>query len=427
MQRRNWRSVAGRIVARVSEISKTSPGRGLRARRAVEQAVSSVLADGERLSSRAGSRVRGGAILAARAAFWPVYACWAALYLGVNAITRGNLDWLMRVRYRWVGWAGVAVAAAPDADFWHGHDLNGLVAAMRGHARNGAPVIYDSHEVLLESSTYVTRPRWTALVLRRIERRWVRRCAALVTVNDGVARELVRRYRPRRTVVVHNCPIAERTEVVVREPVDRLRAMTGIPAAAPIAIYHGLLVAHRGVEQLAEALLRPELKDVHGVLLGYGAMRDEYEALARTAQFEGRLHVVEAVSPYELVAILRTASVALMPIQASTLNHYLSTPNKLFEALAAGLPVVASDFPAMRAILLDPRYGPLGCVCNPNDVVAIASAIRSLLDLPQGEQRAMRSRARAAVRDRWNWQSESRRLVDLYRSVSTEFEGARAA
>src|SRR5664279_3615515 len=62
-----------------------------------------------------------------------------------------------------------------------------------------------------------------------------------------------------------------------------------------------------------------------------------------------------------------------MPIQDSTLNHRLSTPNKLFEALAAGVPIVASDLPELRRIVMEDPAGPLGVLCNPTHPVTIVA------------------------------------------------------
>ncbi len=82
---------------------------------------------------------------------------------------------------------------------------------------------------------------------------------------------------------------------------------------------------------------------------------------------------------------MASADVAVMPIQPSTLNHRLSTPNKLFEALAAGVPVVVSDFAEMREIVLGNPDGPLGAVCRPTDVSDVARAIREVVQLPADE------------------------------------------
>ncbi len=105
-----------------------------------------------------------------------------------------------------------------------------------------------------------------------------------------------------------------------------------------------------------------------------------------------------------------------MAIQPSTLNHRMSTPNKLFESLAAGTPVVASDFPEMRSIVLDDPRGALGAVCVPM-TRDVARAIGEIVGQADAERDALRARCLAAAHERWNWQAEADALLDLYRSL----------
>jgi glycosyltransferase involved in cell wall biosynthesis len=347
---------------------------------------------------------------------------WAILRAPFYAMARrrptgpggSTLDWLVRWRYVVLGWAEVAAEAAPAADVYHGHDLSGLEAAGRARQRHGGALVYDSHEIFLESGSNAARPGFLKAVLARSERRWTAEAAALVTVNESLAEDLGGTYRPRRTVVVHNCP--EAWDPPSPRP-DLIRAATGIPADAPIALYHGGFSAHRGLEELAGAILRPGLEGVHAVYLGYGSQRAMLERMVGDPVYGGRLHVLTAVPPDELLPWVASADVGVMPIQASTRNHRLSTPNKLFEGLAAGLPVVVSDFPEMHRIVLDDPSGPLGAVCRPDDVDDVARAIRSIVDLPADAEAALRERCLRAAHDRWNWATEVAGLVQLYADI----------
>ena len=107
-----------------------------------------------------------------------------------------------------------------------------------------------------------------------------------------------------------------------------------------------------------------------------------------------------------------------MPNQPRTLNERLSTPNKLFESIGAGLPVVSSDFPERRRIILDDPVGPLGAVCDPTDPAAIARAIRSILDLDANPETDLRRRCSEAARLRWNWETEARSLLEAYQRMA---------
>ena len=328
---------------------------------------------------------------------------------------RGLADWLLNWRFGALGWARDAGRAAPMGDVYHGHDLTGLAAAVAAADRSGGQVVYDSHEIFLESGTYATLPAWVRRWIGRLERRLAGRAVALVTVNPAIAAELERRLPVHRTVIVHNCPPRW-------TPPDQdrglLRGAAGVPADAPLLLYHGVFTSHRGLRQLALASLEPGLERAHVVYLGYGASRPEVDALAADPRFGGRVHVLDAVEPAVLVDWVTGADVVVIPGQPSTLNHLLSSPNKLFEALAAGVPVAIMDFPYVHQIVLDDPGGSLGTVCDPTDPASIARAVRAILELPAAERAAMRARCLRAAHEHWNWESEVARLVDLYDGLS---------
>ena len=100
-----------------------------------------------------------------------------------------------------------------------------------------------------------------------------------------------------------------------------------------------------------------------------------------------------------------------MPIQPSTLNHRLTTPNKLFEAMAAGVPVVASDLPGMAPIV---RETGCGVLCDPTDPASIAAAIRTILDAPADERAGYRERALAAAHATYSWEAQVEVLLAEY-------------
>ena len=134
--------------------------------------------------------------------------------------------------------------------------------------------------------------------------------------------------------------------------------------------------------------------------------------MAEEPRFGGRLHVLAAVPPDELLPWVASADVDVLPIQPSTLNHRLSTPNKLFESLAAGVPVVVSDFAEMHRIVLDDPAGPLGAVCDPSDVDAVAAAIAVASSSGRRRRRSeLRARCLTAAHERWNWETEVSRLA----------------
>lgn len=323
---------------------------------------------------------------------------------------RSRVRWLTGYARNLRGWGKDVVRAAGPVDVWHVHDLLGLVA-VAPQVRGDTRLVYDSHEIFIETGTAARLPSLARRVLAAYEGHLARRATALITVNEGYEQVLTRRLRPRRTLVVRNCPTRS-------EPVDRvaspLRSRIGIDPSAPLALYHGLMTEHRGVEELLAAMELPGMQEVHVALLGYGQRQAHYRELANDPRYGGRLHVVDAVPPNVLLEWVAGADVDVIALQNSSLNHWLCTPNKLWESIAAGVPVLVSDFPVMRRVALDWDSGPIGAVCDPDEPASIAHAIRSMLDAPSEERSTIRKRIAEAAQRRWNWETEASALMDLY-------------
>jgi glycosyltransferase involved in cell wall biosynthesis len=320
-------------------------------------------------------------------------------------------------RFLWAvrGWSLAARRVTPPADAYHGHDLSGLIAAWLAARRQpGSIVVYDSHELFLEAGAVASLPRLPRRVVGLLEGALARRAAAVVTVNPSIGAELVQRCRISQPVVVMNCAPRWHPEMTDPPVCDRFREVLPIPPGQPIVLYQGAFTPHRGIEPMVRALAEPELTGAAGVFLGYGPMRDWLLAEARRPAVAGRMHVLEAVPPDELLEWTASADVTGAPIERVNLNHWYSTPNKMFESMAAGVPFVSSDFPERGRIIRDSGAGVL---CDPGDIRSVAQAFASVLTLSATERLEFRRRCRRAALDRYNWETESTRLVELYGSL----------
>jgi len=311
-------------------------------------------------------------------------------------------DWGRRIEHE------LETGGLPPADIWHANDLETLPLALDLADRFGGRVVYDSHEIFLEAGGRARLGPVRRRLLRMAEARWAARAAAVVTVNDAVAAELVRRYRISIPVVVRNCPPAWTQPDGARSPL--LDALIGVvdDPSLPSVIAHGSFQVHRGYEELLAAA--EALQGVNLVFLGYGGQAATYQALAASPPWRGRLAVLPAVPPAELLRWVAGATIATCLIQPATLNHRLSTPNKLFEAIAAGVPVLAADLPAIASIV---RATGAGLLVDPTDVNAVRDGLRRLLgdDALRGRLAAA---ARAAAAGELNWEHEVAGLIGLY-------------
>lgn len=335
-------------------------------------------------------------------------------FLGLRLTARRSM-WAERMLRIWL-WYRASRQLGLDADVYHGHDLTAVVPAWAHARRQRVPLIYDSHEIYLESGPAVHASALTRWTLGRIERAAARRARAVLTVNPSVAKELASRLGVPEPTVVMNCP--PRWLPGASEPprFDHFRRTAGLPisAGSPIVLYQGGFTPHRGIEVIIKALGEPELNGAVAVFLGYGALREWLVEQAARPDLSGRVFVVDAVPPDALLEWTASADVTGAPIERSTLNHWLSTPNKVFESLAAGVPVVASDFPEMGRIVRETGAGRL---CDPADLRSVAAAFGAILALPEQERLELRRRTRRAALERYNWETEAIKLLQAYEHI----------
>ena len=285
----------------------------------------------------------------------------------------------------------------------HAHNVNTLPVAWLAVRRTGARLVYDAHE--LETGRNFGSKR-IAGIYRRMwawpERAFIRHADAVITVCDGIADELVRLYGIPRPTVVMNCP----ERAVHPAPSNLLRETLSIPAHQRIIIYQGLVAPGRGLETMAAAVR--QLPDVAGVILGEGPSLEEYRERVTAGEWP-RMYLPGRVPLSDLLLYTASADIGVALIQNVCRSYYFALPNKLFEYIHAGIPMVGSNLPEIARVITTYQVGE---VANPDDPVDVAAAIRRLLDDPERYARARANTARAV--QVFSWEREGKRLVDLY-------------
>lgn len=297
-----------------------------------------------------------------------------------------------------------AVAGTPDVV--HAMGLMGLPVGLALRDRLGGRLLYDARDLYPDAGNLALLPAPVRGLVGAVERRWARTADRVVTVNDALADLLRDRFECERPLVVLNASAMRRSE----DPHPRrFHDALGLPAETPVVLYHGGFSPGRGIPELIDAMA--EVPGAHLVLLGYGRLEGELRARAASPDVAGRVDVLPAVPPADLLDWVASADVVAIPIQGDTLNHRLATPNKLFEALAAGVPVVASDLAGMAPIV---RELDAGALVDPARPSSIAAGIRGVLDPPPDAREGNRARIRAAAAGRYDWPAQFERLLAEY-------------
>ncbi|PRY55876.1 glycosyltransferase involved in cell wall biosynthesis [Knoellia remsis] len=286
----------------------------------------------------------------------------------------------LRLARTWAGDAGVP-------DVVHVHDFTALEPGVELAREWSVPYVYDTHEY------WVGRPvegRPAPVALRRearVEDELVAGAAAVVTVGDGVARALRRDHPtwPEITVVRNTFPLSD---------------AAGVASPPAGLVYAGRLARDRELEVVAAASRRLDLP----VTLMGPADAEWLEG------FDPGAATVEPSAGHDVVdQRLREAGAALVTHSDRWENHRLAMPNKLFHAVAVGVPVVATDVGELGALV---REHGVGTLYPPGSVDGLVAAVERL----RADHPAFLDAVRGA-RAELSWDRDAAALVRVHRSL----------
>jgi glycosyltransferase involved in cell wall biosynthesis len=329
----------------------------------------------------------------------------------------------LRLSRAWADAIGQAIDHAPvpsdfergaPIDVWQAEGLVALPVAVRLRGARGGLAVYDARDLATRSARFARLPGpWRALLERR-ETGWARSMDGLLTASDPYA-DVLGALWGKRPRVAWNGPDHE----PVGEPRRIWHERLGLEPGVQVVLYLGLVLDGRGIGQLCEAIGLVDGAQL--VVAGYGADLERFRARAAGQPHADRIHFAGPVAPADIPAAIAAADVSAMPVEGDTLNHQLNTPTKLFDAMGAGVPVVASDLPGMAPIV---RATGCGELCDPDDPADIARAIRLIIEATPARRAAYREAALAAARDVYAWEHQAPVLLDLYRDLAAGTVGA---
>lgn len=269
-----------------------------------------------------------------------------------------------------------------------------------------AQLVYDAHELETESASLSKRPLLKP-VSKLIEGTLIHACDQTIVVNDAIADWYNERYPKARIASIYNYP--RRSLNGSLAPSKTLREIHNIPKDKTVFIYQGAFSWGRGLPVLLDAFASGLIPNGVLVLMGFG----EYENKVREAAAASpHVRFQPAVPQGEIVAYAATADVGVHIAEPICLSYALSLPNKLFEYIQAGLPVVVSaELPLMAQFVTDNGLG----IATPPDRESIAATLRGLTET---DVSAFKS-AVAAAAPYLTWESQEPRLIELYGRLAT--------
>ena len=290
------------------------------------------------------------------------------------------------------------------ASVYHASDLYNLPAVARAANKHQAKLVYDARERYPYVAAAVKRP-WVRLFWEGIESHFIKKADAVFTVSQRIASHMAVSYNIELPEVLYNVPAFRE-----REPSNLLREALCLPADKKIVLHQGKMQKDRGCLLLARAMRHVEGAVL--VFLGDGPLKPAVRAAVTSLELEDRVKFKDAVPPAALHGYTCSADIGVTLLEDTCLNHRFALPNKLFEYLMAGLPVLASDLPEMGRIV--DEYG-VGRVVYPDKPEEIARVLQQMIDDPA--QCKSWSAGAERVLETFNWEIASQIFRRIYKNL----------
>lgn len=287
---------------------------------------------------------------------------------------------------------------------FHASDLYTLPALHWAAARQQVPVVFDSRELYTHLPAAVRRP-WIGATWKILQQIYIRRAHCIYTVSGSIAAHLEKQYGLSTVHVMRNVPGPQHSM-----PGPCLRTRLDLPPETKLILHQGNLQPHRGISTMISAMRSVEQAVL--VFLGGGPLRSQAKQLVQDLNLESKVHFLDAVAPDQLLSVTASADLGLILLDDCCLNHQYALPNKLFEYLSAGVPVIASDLFEITRILQ--RFD-VGCVVPSGDVAALETALRHAVKEDALRQKWAQNTSR--VQEFYNFVRESEHFLAPYRRL----------
>ena len=301
---------------------------------------------------------------------------------------------------KYIEWSYHVIKKYRKYDVMHCHDLNALHLGVISKLFNRKlKVIYDAHEYETEVNYLVGMKKKLSKVTERF---LIKYADAVITVSDAIAEEYVRLYNISKPHLVLNTPPFKEVDKK-----DIFRETFAIEKEQTIFLYQGNLSRGRGVEVVLETFKRLEDKNSVIVFMGYGELED---LIVEYSHEYSSIYFHKAVSPDILLDYTSSADFGISMIEDVCLSYRYCLPNKMFEYIMAGVPVVVSNLPEMKKLV---EQYEVGVVAKENSKEALAEAIVLASSLDKGHVQNRLNH----VKSIYNWEEQEKILISLYRGV----------
>jgi len=295
-------------------------------------------------------------------------------------------------------------------DVFHCHEPGSLLICFILKVLTGNKMVYDAHEYypeLIAENVFFPKviKKPIHAIVNKGELFLCKFCDYIITVNESLRKRFAQFGN---TVVLYNVPSLD------------LFPLQNVEMEQNTIVYAGYVSRERGLDKLLKSLLdvRKAYPNLFLLVAGYIQDTDEFKIEVKNFiddnSLNGNVKITGWLPYADIVTNIQKSMAGMILFQPIYYNNIIGLPNKLFEYMACGKPVIASDFPEIRAIVKEANCGLLIDSSNIDD---ITKAIIWIMNNPK-EAQEMGSRGRKSVEKKYNWAEMEKLLFNMYDDIS---------
>lgn len=186
--------------------------------------------------------------------------------------------------------------------------------------------------------------KYLQMIFKLIERLFIKRVDLVLTTGEMDSEFLHNYYGINNTLVIRNIPKLQTPDVKID-----LHQKLNLDRSKKILLYQGVMIDGRGIELIIDQL--EKIDNTVLVLLGDGERRKKWEQLALEKNVESKIYFLGTIPQNDLINYTAAADVGVCLIENISISYYHALPNKLFEYIMAGIPVISSSLPQMKRVV----------------------------------------------------------------------------
>lgn len=287
-----------------------------------------------------------------------------------------------------------------NADYFHAHDLSGLMIGFFPALLKRKTLLYDSHE-LWANATLPGIFSIFSFLFGLIEKVLLFKVKKVITVNESLAKILRKRYG-KETLVLYNFPKKTKPK--------KVRPFAELFPGKKLIIYIGGFTRGRALKQIVGAGRYLD-NNFRILLIGYGVLEKDLRKEIEKENLTEKVILHSAIPFGQIVPRIRGSELGLCLIEQVSVSYYLSTPNKLFQYISAQVPILGSPFPEIKRIIGKEGIGETVSSFSPE---VIAKKIKEMS--AKVRQNKYHSNLKK-LEQKYVWETEEQKLLDFYEKL----------